>query len=94
VTPIIAVSPVQILVVVAITQVKAKENPSGEGFREQVNLPRLSRWLSAKAIPFIFWKEKTVEHGIFLLFNRANLTVLQQKGLMFPCHEEFPVGEE
>jgi len=60
VTPIIAVSPVQILVVVAITQVKAKENPSGEGFREQVNLPRLSRWLSAKAIPF--GKKLTVEH--------------------------------
>lgn len=60
VTPTAAVSLVQILVVVAITQVKAKENPSGEGFREQVNLPRLSRLLSAKAKPFIFWKEKPV----------------------------------
>jgi len=70
-TPTAAVSPVQILVVVAITQVKAKENPSGEGFREQVNLPRLSRLLSAKAKPFIFWKEKPV-WGIFMLLSPIN----------------------
>jgi len=83
VTPARAVSPVQILVVVAITQVKAKENPSGEGFREQVNLPRLSRSLSAKAKPFIFWKENFLAND-FGCFVRISHYCATAKGVDVP----------
>jgi len=74
---------VQILVVVAITQVKAKENPSGEGFREQVNLPRLSRSLSAKAKPFIFWKENFLAND-FGCFVRISHYCATAKGVDVP----------
>jgi len=35
-----------------------------------------------------------VEYQIHLLFLLNHITVLQQKGLTFPCQEESPVGEK